>query len=146
MHEDDLNPYQPPNAPLEPGEPFVPDSPVEVPEQDWVLLRRFDSLIELDQIRMLFDAEDIETEVKDDHTLQADPVISFAIGGARLMVPRGDLERATVILHERFGEPDIARVEELDRVFKKNLLAILLPVVMVILVLLALGLLFETME
>lgn len=90
------------------------------PIDNWVIVRKFDNLISLDQTRVYLEQLGYDVQVKDDHTLQADPVIAVAIGGAGLMVRKGDAEAVGLLMEERFGTPDLENVRRLNAKVKKN--------------------------
>jgi len=118
---DSVDPYQAPKAPLEDVDVDVEQRAGSFdPSGEWVVARTFSNLVILDQTRTYLEQLGYEVQVKDDHTLQADPVIAVAIGGARLMVRAEQAEAVGLLLEERFGKPDLNRVRQLNNRVKRK--------------------------
>ena len=60
----------------------------------------FDYSTEAYLVKSKLDSENIRTLLKDEKTIDSDPLISQAIGGVKLQVHNDDLERALVIYNE----------------------------------------------
>jgi hypothetical protein len=55
---------------------------------------------EADMIRSLLESSSIQVELRDYHTLVADPRLQIAIGGVKVLVPEEHIEAASAILAE----------------------------------------------
>lgn len=88
---------------------------------EWVTIRQFDSLVQLDRAVLALDRVKLESRKRDDHTLQSDPAFSLVIGGARLEVRAEDEAAAREVMAELFGVPDEALVADIDRKVKSRL-------------------------
>lgn len=67
---------------------------------DIVMLRSFDNYIDAHIVKGRLEAENIACWLKDENisTLIVDPILTNAIGGIKLMVPKDQLEKANEIL------------------------------------------------
>ncbi|WP_088339782.1 putative signal transducing protein [Robiginitalea sediminis] len=63
----------------------------------------FDYLTDAELLRTRLEAEGIEVFLKDANVMQAEPFISSAIGGVKVMVPLADRERAEAIYNQVRG-------------------------------------------
>ena len=65
------------------------------------MLQSFDNYIDAHIVKGRLEAEDIPCWLKDEHTsaLIVDPVLTNAIGGIKLMVPKDQVQKATEILN-----------------------------------------------
>jgi Putative prokaryotic signal transducing protein len=66
---------------------------------EFVTLRTVTWVHEAHLIKSVLDAEGIEVLIPDEHTLGVNPLLSNALGGARVLVRADDLDRATAALN-----------------------------------------------
>lgn len=99
------------------SEEYVPPG-----EDPYVVLRRFGSLFDLDRALMALGRAEIDARSADDHTMQSDPLLTNAIGGARLLVRESQLTRAQEVLDEVFGVPEEGAANELTRRIRMRML------------------------
>lgn len=66
----------------------------------FVPLRTFDNYIEANIVLSMLVSSDINAHLKDEHTVTIDPLLSPALGGIKLMVHYGQVERAWELLEE----------------------------------------------
>jgi hypothetical protein len=64
----------------------------------FVVVRTFDNYLLANMLMGRLEAEDIRCHLKDESTVLADPLLSIAIGGIKLMVHTSQLERAMEII------------------------------------------------
>jgi len=69
-------------------------------KDDYSILAVFEFSTEAQLVKSKLDFEGIETMLMDEKTIDADPSISPAIGGVKLLVLNDDLERASKIYNE----------------------------------------------
>ena len=67
---------------------------------NYTILAVFEYSTEAQLIKSKLDSEGIETMLMDEKTIDADPIISQAIGGVKLLVNNNDLNKAVVIYNE----------------------------------------------
>ncbi|MDA7502076.1 DUF2007 domain-containing protein [Chitinophagales bacterium] len=67
---------------------------------DWILLATFYQPSEMWVIRGKLDSEGIATKVKDELTIQTDPLLSAAMGGVKLYVQKKDVAIAEALFWE----------------------------------------------
>ena len=63
-------------------------------------------LHEAEVLRSVLDAAGIPSEIPDEQTLGVQPFYATMLGGVRLLVRAGDLERAREVLNSRSVAPD----------------------------------------
>jgi len=67
---------------------------------DFILLNSFDNYIEAHITMGRLEQENIRCHLQDEYSVTIDPFLSNAIGGIKLMVAKGQVERALQILNE----------------------------------------------
>ena len=67
---------------------------------NYTILAVFEYSTEAQLIKSKLDSEGIETILMDEKTIDADPIISQAIGGVKLLVNNNDLNKAVDIYNE----------------------------------------------
>jgi hypothetical protein len=63
----------------------------------WVTIATFEYAADLQVFKIKLESEDITVFVKDENTINSDPLISHAIGGVKVQVLQEDKERALLI-------------------------------------------------
>lgn len=71
-----------------------------MPMNSFVVVRTFDNYLLANMLMGRLEAEHIRCHLKDESTVLADPLLSIAIGGIKLMVHTSQLERAMKIIEE----------------------------------------------
>jgi len=99
------------------SEDYVPPG-----EDPYITVRHFSSLVDLDRALMSLAAMEIDARSADDHTLQSDPLLTNAIGGARLMVRQSQAAEARAALDDLFGAPEEGAAEDLTRRIRQRML------------------------
>lgn len=66
----------------------------------FVVVRTFDNYLLANMLMGRLEAENIRCQLKDESTVLADPLLSIAIGGIKVMVHTSQLERALEIIKE----------------------------------------------
>ncbi len=69
-------------------------------KQEFVTLGAFEYVADVQIIKGKLESEGIPVFLRDEHTLNADPLISSAIGGVKLQVYARDVEKARAIYDE----------------------------------------------
>lgn len=64
----------------------------------FIIVRTFDNYLLANMLMGRLEAENIRCHLKDENTILADPLLSNAIGGIKLMVHSSQLERAMEII------------------------------------------------
>ena len=72
---------------------------------DFVNIRSFDNYIHAHIALGKLQEEYINCYLQDENTVTIDPLLTYAIGGIKLMVIKSQAERAINILDEKPGEP-----------------------------------------
>lgn len=78
----------------------------------FVVVRTFDNYLLANMLMGRLEAEHIRCHLKDESTVLADPLLSIAIGGIKLMVHTSQLERALEIIEavesgqEEYDQPE----------------------------------------
>ncbi len=67
---------------------------------DFIVLDVFEYSTEAQLIKSKLDSEGIQTMLMDEKTIDADPLLSQAVGGVKLLVHNSDLEKALEIYNE----------------------------------------------
>lgn len=67
-------------------------------EQEWTVVRNCSWLHEAEFVKSLLESEGIDAQIPDEFTIGVDPGYINMLGGVRVMVPTGELTRATEIL------------------------------------------------
>jgi hypothetical protein len=78
-------------------------------EQEWSVVRNCSWLHEAEFVRSLLESEGIDAQIPDEFTIGVDPGYINMLGGVRVTVPAGELDRANEILNA--SEPS-ASLEE----------------------------------
>lgn len=69
-------------------------------ESEFYTLAAFDYVADVQILKGRLESDGIPVFLRDEHTLNSDPLISHAIGGVKLQVYYSDRERATEIYNE----------------------------------------------
>lgn len=77
-------------------------------ENDFYTIASFEFTAEAQVLKGRFESQGIEVFLKDEHTLDADPLISHAIGGVKLQVHIKDKEEA-IALYKELREYEVDR-------------------------------------
>jgi hypothetical protein len=67
---------------------------------EFVELRSFDNYIEANIVLLMLQQSNVNCHLKDEHIVTIDPLLSPAVGGMKLMVHHGHVERAWELLNE----------------------------------------------
>jgi len=67
-------------------------------DPDWVPVRNCGWLHEAHFVKSVLESEGIQVMIPDEHTLALQPLYANALGGVRVLVPTGQLKRATELL------------------------------------------------
>ena len=70
-----------------------------------VTARIFDNPIDAHLLKSKLESEGIYCYLRDEHTITIDPLVSNALGGIKLQIKEGDIERTKVILKELDSSP-----------------------------------------
>jgi hypothetical protein len=70
-------------------------------QNEWITIKTFWQVHEAEMVKNFLLANDIENRVKDDFTLQSDPMLNNAIGGAKLQVKAEQFEQAYSLLKSK---------------------------------------------
>ena len=74
---------------------------------EWVLLRAYSSSLEANVVRSFLNSKGIETRSRDEHIVNINWLYSNAVGGVKVMVAAGELDRAKALLEEQEGQPNL---------------------------------------
>jgi len=77
---------------------------------DFILLNSYNNYIEAHIARGVLEEEGISCWLKDENTVTIDPILTNAVGGIKIMVPRADAPRAWEILSGLNKEQKLAVV------------------------------------
>ena len=67
-------------------------------EPEWVQVRNCGWIHEAHFVKSVLESEGIKVLIPDEHTLGLQPFYANALGGVRVLVPSGQLKRATELL------------------------------------------------
>lgn len=70
------------------------------PMNSFAVVRTFDNYLLANMLMGRLEAENIRCHLKDESTVLADPLLSIAIGGIKVMVHTSQVERALEIIEE----------------------------------------------
>ena len=79
---------------------------------EWVVVRNCNWLHEAHFVKSVLEGDGIEAQIPDQHILGVQPLYGAAIGGVRVLVRSGDLERAVEVLNSAELPQDLEPIDE----------------------------------